>query len=155
MAGERTACGSPAHVPAGHYIYAGQPMFTALPCTGVCRDEEPPQAFYRKPCVNSMPAISIITCGGRCFEVRTLVIIQLTNTRSKRPKKRAFSESRERMHRVQPADLVMDLPHTLSPRLTMIIEFTHFCFNHVNVVMIFGSNDGRVGSATWRRSRPS
>src|SRR5438477_12239700 len=29
----------------------------------------------------------------------------------------------------------------------MIIEFTHFCLNHVNVVMIFGSNDGRVGSA--------
>ena len=57
------------------------------------------QAFYRMPCVNSMPAISIITCGGRCFEVRTLVIIQLTNTRSKRPTNVHFSESRERMHR--------------------------------------------------------
>src|SRR5437764_15235732 len=48
---------------------------------------------------------------------------------------------------IQPADLVWALLTRLSPRLTMIIEFTHFCLNHVNVVMIFGSNDGRVGSA--------
>src|SRR5437763_16113660 len=111
-------------------------MFTALPCAGLCRDEEPPQAFYRKPCVNSMSAISIITCGDRCFELRTLVIIQLTGGCSKRPKNVHFNESRETMHRCIPADLVMGLPHRLSPRLTMIIEFTHFCLNHVSVVMI-------------------
>src|SRR5437764_5024706 len=61
-------------------------MFTAVPCTGVCRGEEPPHAFFRMPCVNSMRMILIITCGGRCFEVLTLVIIQLTNTRSNDPK---------------------------------------------------------------------
>src|SRR5438477_1704712 len=84
----------------------GQPMFTALPCTGVCLDEEPPQAFYRKPCVNSMPAISIITCGGRCFEVRTLVIIQLTNTCSNGPKTSISVRAGRGCIAVQPADLV-------------------------------------------------
>src|SRR5437764_11116659 len=109
-------------------------MFTALPCTGVCRDEEPPHAFIRIPSVNSMPAISIITCGGRCFEVRTLVIIQLTNTRSRRPKNELSVRAGRGCIAVQPADLVMDLPHRLSSRLTMIIELTHFCLNHANRV---------------------
>src|SRR5438067_2923582 len=97
-------------------------MLTALPCTGVCLNEEPAHALFRMPYVNSMPAISIITCGGRCFEVRTLVIIQLTDTYSKRPKNELSVRAERVCIAVQPADLVMDLPHRLSPRLTMIIE---------------------------------
>src|SRR5437764_1250263 len=87
----------------------------------VCQDEEPRQAFYRMPYVNSMPAISIITCGGRCFEVRTLVIMQLTNSCSKWPKNELSVRAGRVCIAVQPADLVIDLPHRLSPRLTMII----------------------------------
>jgi hypothetical protein len=58
-------------------------MFTALPCTGVREEEKLRQAFYRKPPVNSMIAISAITCGGRFFRLANISTFQLTDIRAK------------------------------------------------------------------------